>query len=261
MAGHQIGFVATMGALHQGHLSLVELAKQHSGIVIASIFVNPTQFNDPKDLDKYPRPIETDIEKLQNAQCDALFLPSVAEMYGEPEDWHIDLDGLDQILEGAQRPGHYQGVTQIVKKLFEAVQPDLALFGQKDFQQFLVIDKMVKKLNMDIKLMMCPIIREPDGLAMSSRNIHLSAAERKNALALYQTLKQIKADFEKYDLSELQNKAIAQLQQSPGIELEYLKICDGNNLQTAISKNAKGLVALVAARVGQTRLIDNIILN
>ncbi len=258
---HKIGLVPTMGALHAGHISLIEIAKNKSEIVICSIFVNPTQFNDPKDLEKYPRPIAKDIAMLENADCDVLFLPEVSEMYSPNEQWHIDLGGLDAILEGKIRPGHYQGVTQIVHKLFELVQPDMAFFGQKDYQQFMVINHMVKQLEMKIELVMCPIVRETDGLAMSSRNIHLSATERNNALALYRALKQIKANFEQKGISELQKEGIAQLQQSPGVELEYLEICDGETLQAAVDKSPQKLVALVAARLGQTRLIDNILLK
>lgn len=256
----KIGLVPTMGALHAGHISLVEIAKKQSEIVVCSIFVNPTQFNDPKDLEKYPRPIAKDIVLLENAGCDVLFMPEVSEMYSPGEKWHIDLGGLDEILEGKIRPGHYQGVTQIVHKLFDLVKPDLAFFGQKDYQQFMVIKHMVHLLELKIKLVMCPIIRESDGLAMSSRNIHLNTEERKNALALYQALMQIKANFEQKSIAELQKEGIAQLQQSPGIDLEYLEICDGQTLKPTTDKS-ETLVALVAARLGQTRLIDNILLK
>ncbi|MEY5068292.1 MAG: hypothetical protein RLZ47_154 [Bacteroidota bacterium] len=259
--GKKIGFVPTMGALHQGHISLIDLAHKQSDLVVCSIFVNPTQFNDPKDLDRYPRPIDQDIQLLEKAACDVLFLPEVAEMYTAAETWHLALDGLDELLEGLHRPGHYQGVTQIVKKLFDTVEPDFAFFGQKDYQQFLVIEKMVQKLGLNVRLMMCPIIRETDGLAMSSRNVHLNPEERKNALALYQTLNWMKQQFELLSIQELQEQAQKQLLESPGIILEYLEICDGENLQALQSKDVAKIVALVAAKVGQTRLIDNMLLK
>jgi pantoate--beta-alanine ligase len=259
--GLRIGFVPTMGALHQGHLSLINLAKQQTDVVVCSIFVNPTQFNDPKDLELYPKPIASDIEKLESVACDVLFNPATSEMYAENEQWALDLDGLDLLLEGEQRPGHYQGVTQIVKKLFDCVQPHRAFFGQKDYQQFLVIEKMVKKLAMKVELVMCPIVRESDGLAMSSRNIRLSAEERKNALAIYQTLCWMKDHFGHYGLDELKAIGTEKLRKSPGIVLEYLEICDGDSLLVATNQNPKKLVVLVAAKLGNTRLIDNILLK
>lgn len=259
--GLQIGFVPTMGALHQGHLSLIGLAKQQTDVVVCSIFVNPTQFNDPKDLELYPKPIASDIEMLESVSCDILFNPSVTEMYTENEHWQLDLAGLDQILEGKQRPGHYQGVTQIVKKLFDCVEPDKAFFGQKDYQQFLVIANMVKKLGMNVELVMCPIVREASGLAMSSRNIRLSAEEKKNALALYRTLLWVKDQFEHYSLEELRTQATKMLNESPGVALEYFEICDGDTLASAKAKSTAKIVALVAAKLGNTRLIDNILIK
>lgn len=259
--GKSIGFVPTMGALHEGHLSLVALAKAQSDVVVCSIFVNPTQFNDPKDLEKYPRPVERDTQMLEEAECDVLFLPQVNEMYGRQETWQLELDGLDQILEGEQRPGHYQGVTQIVKKLFDAVEPDLAFFGQKDFQQFLVIQKMVEKLQLRVKLVMCPIIRESDGLAMSSRNIHLNPTQRMHALALSRTLFWMKEQMGKMPLAGIKDQATRLLNESPGLALEYLEICDAGTLQPCTNDQHRDLVALVAAKVGETRLIDNILLK
>ena len=254
-----IGFVPTMGALHKGHLSLIKRAKKETKVVVCSIFVNPTQFTDPADLEKYPRPIEADIDCLKQANCDILFLPEVAEIYNNTQTWHINLDGLDERLEGKIRPGHYQGVTQIVKMLLDIITPDYAFFGQKDYQQVLVIDKMVKKLGIPIALVMCPTVRETDGLAMSSRNIHLKAKERKNALALFKALNQVKLEFSDKSIQEVTYDAIKYLEGSPGVELEYFQLCDAQTLLPALTKNTK-LVALVAARVGQTRLIDNVIL-
>lgn len=249
-----------MGALHQGHISLINLAKNKSDVVVCSIFVNPTQFNDPKDLEKYPRPIEHDIAQLEAAACDILFLPEVAEMYSQNEKWEVALDGLDEVLEGKHRPGHYQGVTQIVYKLFQVTHPDIAFFGQKDYQQVQVIEKMVQKLKLAIALEMCPIIREADGLAMSSRNVHLSPIERVQSLALYQSLMHIKEGWGKKSAAILKQEATEFLEKSPEISLGYLEICATNNLQNNNPKEGTPAVALVAASLGQTRLIDNILL-
>lgn len=258
--GKTIGFVPTMGALHQGHLSLLALAQQQSDITVCSIFVNPTQFNDPKDLERYPRPIESDIQKLEQAGCDILFNPEVNEMYDGNEQWHLDLGELEHLLEGKFRPGHYQGVTQVVYKLFDIVKPDLAFFGQKDYQQFLVIQKMVDMLSMPVRLIMCPILREADGLAMSSRNIHLSAEDRQHALVLSKTLNWLKGNFNPAGIGTLQKEGAAMISDESGVKLEYFEIADGNTLYTA-SADSKPIVALVAARVGNTRLIDNVILS
>ncbi len=258
--GKRIGFVPTMGALHQGHISLINLAKKRSDLVVCSIFVNPTQFNDPKDLEKYPRPIEHDIAKLEEAACDILFMPEVAEMYSKDEEWQLSLDGLDEVLEGKHRPGHYQGVTQIVFKLFQYTHPDIAFFGQKDYQQVMVIEKMVQKLHLAVELVMCPIIREADGLAMSSRNVHLSPTERVQSLALYQSLNHIKEGWGRKSVETLKQEAIEFLEKSPGISLGYLEICTANNLQNNEPTTQFEAVALVAASLGQTRLIDNILL-
>lgn len=259
--GDTVGFVPTMGALHQGHLSLIDIARASCDTVVCSIFVNPTQFNDPKDLEKYPRPVEADIEKLKTEGCDVLFLPSTDEMYAANETWHIDLGYLENILEGEFRPGHYQGVTQIVKKLFDVVTPDKAFFGQKDYQQVMVINKMVEIFKMPVEIIMCPILREADGLAMSSRNIHLSATERKQSLALSQSLLDAKRNFTMSTLEALEQHSAAFLENKEGIKLEYFKICNANTLLPAKSKDEDGLVALVAAKVGATRLIDNIIIK
>ncbi|MEO8794730.1 MAG: pantoate--beta-alanine ligase [Daejeonella sp.] len=256
-----VGLVPTMGALHNGHISLIDIAKQQTDVVVCSIFVNPTQFTDPKDLDNYPRPVEADISKLENANCDVLFMPSVSEMYQNNEKWNLDLSNLDDRLEGKFRPGHYQGVTQIVFKLFDTVKPDKAFFGQKDFQQFLVIQTMVQILKLDVELIMCPIIRENDGLAMSSRNIHLSAEEHKTALVLSKVLKHAQLDFDKKNIADLKQSATDQLNSVQGIDLEYFEICDAGDLNPVSDKSPGSIIALVAAKVGRIRLIDNIILK
>lgn len=262
-SGKKIALVPTMGALHNGHISLIKLAQENADVIICSIFVNPTQFTDPKDLEKYPRPIEHDLAMLNDAGCNGVFMPNVTEMYpaGADENWHIDLGKAEFLLEGEFRKGHYQGVTQIVKKLFDAVEPDLAMFGQKDFQQVLMIKNMLAHFELPINIITCPIIREDDGLAMSSRNIHLSETDRKNALVLSKSLQFVADNFTKYSLEELEEKAKSLYNNIEGVTLDYFTIADGNTLEPANSKDENSLVALVAAQVGTTRLIDNIIIK
>ncbi len=248
-----------MGALHDGHLSLLKLARNYADDVVCSIFVNPTQFNDPKDLEKYPRPIERDIQMLTDAGCDVLFNPTVDEMYSPGETWHLDIGPLENILEGKYRPGHYQGVTQVVYKLFDIIKPDYALFGQKDYQQVKVISRMVDILKMPVNLVMCPIVREPGGLAMSSRNVHLSVQEKQDSLILSQTLMQVKQQFDPEKINELRQMAMSNINQNRDVTLDYFEIVDADSLMP-ISRQTKQMVALVAAKVGNTRLIDNILL-
>ncbi|HMG10532.1 MAG TPA: pantoate--beta-alanine ligase, partial [Mucilaginibacter sp.] len=232
-AGKIVGFVPTLGALHQGHISLIKQAQQNSTEVVCSIFVNPTQFNDPKDLEKYPRPIAADIRMLEQVGCDILFNPPVNEIYDDNEKWHLNIGDLDHLLEGKFRPGHYQGVTQVVYKLFSIVKPDVAFFGQKDYQQFLVISKMVELLNMPVKLVMCPIERENDGLAMSSRNIHLTPDDRQHALILSKALSWVKNNFDAGNIPAIKQQAGLMISNEPGIEPEYFEIVDGQTLHTA----------------------------
>ncbi len=258
--GLSTGFVATMGALHQGHLSLIQQAKKDNDLVICSIFVNPTQFNDPADLEKYPRPITHDTQMLERAGCDILFNPEVSEMYADNEHWHLALGEIEHLLEGKFRPGHYQGVTQVVYKLFNIIKPDTAYFGQKDYQQIMVITKMVELLNMPVKLVMCPILREEDGLAMSSRNIHLTAEDRLHSLILSKTLNWVKENFDSNNIAGLQDKAAEAINAEDGVSLEYFELADGDTLHPA-NQATKNVVALVAARVGKTRLIDNVLMG
>ena len=259
--GKTIGFVPTMGALHNGHLSLLRQAQQQTDVVVCSIFVNPTQFNDPKDLEKYPRPIEADVEKLETAGCDVLFNPPVNEMYADNENWHLDIGRLEHLLEGRFRPGHYQGVTQVVSKLFNIVEPHKAFFGQKDYQQVMVISRMVELLAMPVEIVMCPIEREPDGLAMSSRNIHLTADDRQHALVLSRALNEAKASFDTgISLTEIQAQASGIINHELGTQLEYFELANGQTLESA-KPDSQTIVALVAARVGNTRLIDNVIIR
>lgn len=259
--GKTIGFVPTMGALHAGHLSLIEQARQKADIIVCSIFVNPTQFNDKKDLENYPRPVEDDIKKLEQAFCDILFIPEVDEMYNSSDKWSMELDNLDNILEGKIRPGHYQGVTQIVKKLFDIIKPDFAFFGQKDYQQFMVISYMVKKLRIKVKLVLCPIVREKDGLAMSSRNIYLSPQDRQNSLALFHALSKFSDLYKSKSISQLKTEITSFLKSAPGIEMEYFEIFNAKSFQPASSKHAGNIIALVAAKVGSIRIIDNMIIE
>jgi pantoate--beta-alanine ligase len=255
-----IGLVPTLGALHQGHLSLIAQAQQYNDEIVCSIFVNPTQFNDPKDLEKYPRTIEHDIKLLEQAGCNVLFKPEVEEIYDDNEQWHLNIGELEHLLEGKFRPGHYQGVTQVVYKLFNIVKPDTAYFGQKDYQQFLIIKKMVDLLKIPVQLVMCPIKRESDGLAMSSRNIHLTPEDRKHALILSKTLNWVTSNFNINNISQLKKEAELMISNEPGVGLEYFEIADGDTLHAA-NQNSKNIVALVAAKVGKTRLIDNVVLS
>ena len=260
----KIALVPTMGALHNGHLSLIAIAKANAEVVVCSIFVNPTQFTDPKDLEKYPRPLAHDIKMLTDAGCDFVFMPTVTEMYPSfptPENWHIDLGPAEFVLEGEFRKGHYQGVTQIVKKLFDAVSPDVAFFGQKDFQQVLMIKNMVKHFNLPIEIVSCPIIREEDGLAMSSRNIHLSVNDRKNALVLSKALAFVADNYKKLKLRDLLAEAKQMFTGINGVELDYFTIAHGDTLLPIEYEEKSNVVALVAAKVGETRLIDNMLLG
>lgn len=258
-----ITLVPTMGALHEGHLSLINYAKPLTDITVCSIFVNPTQFNDPKDLEKYPRPIENDIALLESVGCDILFMPTVEEMYPENDpEWHIDLGNLDQIWEGEHRPGHFQGVTQIVFKLFDLVKPKQACFGQKDFQQVMVIQRMIDIKKLDIKLLICPIIRSEEGLALSSRNARLSEKGKENALTLITALRFIKDNLEQKSVAELLDGAKEILASNPAVELEYLSICETSTLAPVDNiETGKDYVALIAAWVEKVRLIDNILLS
>ena len=257
----KLGLVPTMGALHNGHISLVNQSKSKCDFTVVSIFVNPTQFNNLNDLLKYPKPIEQDIKMLEEAGCDLLFHPDADEIYSTNEVWNYEVGELDSLLEGEFRPGHYQGVTQIVFKLFDLIKPQFAFFGQKDYQQFLVIQKMNLDLSLGIELEACPIIREADGLAMSSRNIRLNADERKTALIIYQSLIFLKNNFDKFPLNQLLAKAQKLYDGENLLKLEYLKICNIQTLKEIKKKNNEVCIALIACFVGETRLIDNMILS
>ncbi len=260
--GLKIGFVPTMGALHDGHLNLVKKAKKENHITIVSIFVNPTQFNDKKDLDKYPRTLEQDKMLLASVNTDFLYAPESVDVYPEGTDMHsnIDLGGLDLVMEGAHRPGHFNGVAQVVKRLLEIVQPDNLYMGQKDFQQYTIINYMLKKLQFPTQLRVCPIVREKNGLAMSSRNVRLSAEAKENAKLIHNTLKAVKQKIKTHTPEELTKYALKRLSKHP-FEPEYFDIIDGYTLQTIenIDKHSY-IVACTAVWIEGVRLIDNMIL-
>jgi pantoate--beta-alanine ligase len=263
--GHPIGFVPTMGALHPGHISLIEQSKKASNSTVCSIFVNPTQFNDPADFEKYPVTIEKDIALLETAGCDVLFLPSVSEIYpdGVNAKRQYDLGFLETLLEGKFRPGHFQGVCMVVHRLLEIVLPDNLYLGQKDYQQWMVIKKLVElvQLPQPITVTVCPTLREPDGLAMSSRNTRLTADEREKAIAIYHSLRYIQLHLEKGNTDDLKKQALAILEK-PGFRVDYLEIANANNLLPVHDWDGKQkLVLLAAAFLNKVRLIDNIIVN
>jgi pantoate--beta-alanine ligase len=261
-AGQRVGLVPTMGALHQGHLSLVRTARAQSDIVVASIFVNPTQFGPNEDLDKYPRNLEADSALLAAEGTDYIFSPDTAEMYPSGACSWVLVEDLSGKLDGRSRPGHFRGVTTVVAKLFNIVQPDLAFFGQKDAAQVAVIRKMVRDLNFEVEIVVCPIVREPDGLAMSSRNAYLNTAQRKQATVLYRALMRIQmlADQGQPDSSQLAAAGKQVVAEEPSVRLDYLEVVHPDTLDS-VSDIASGALVAVAAYVGSTRLIDNIVLH
>ncbi|RAJ79956.1 pantoate--beta-alanine ligase [Chitinophaga dinghuensis] len=266
-SGKTIGFVPTMGALHSGHLSLIQAAKKNTDVVVCSIFVNPTQFNDPKDFEKYPITIEADIKKLNDVSTDIVFLPSVDEMYPEglSDAIHYDFGDLESILEGKFRPGHFQGVGRIVHKLLDIVQPNKLFMGQKDLQQCLIVSKLLKIIGSSTELVVCPTEREPDGLAMSSRNVRLSPAARKTAVAIYQALTNLKNNFGKDLLfMESAHEAMDSLK-AKGFEPEYVDILAlKDDMLHPLDHPADDhtiVVAAIAAWLDGVRLIDNMVLK
>ncbi len=263
-SGKTVGFVPTMGALHAGHVSLIEKSKAENDVTVCSIFVNPVQFNDPEDLKRYPRPIERDIELLLSASCDVLFFPPVEEIYpnGTENLIHFDLGEIEKILDGKFRPNHFQGVANVMKLLLNTVQPDRLYMGQKDFQQVMVVRKMMKQENTNCRLIPCEIIREPDGLAMSSRNVRLNESERKNSSVISQTLFFIQNNFDKFSVTAIKTEAEKMLSKIPDSKLDYLEIANAENLSAVTDwKDAKHIVALVAIKVGKVRLIDNVVIR
>ncbi|GAB4091801.1 4-phosphopantoate--beta-alanine ligase [Flaviaesturariibacter terrae] len=260
--GLSSGFVPTMGALHDGHLSLLRAARQHNQVTVCSIFVNPTQFNNPDDFDNYPSSIEHDIEQLLGADCDVLFLPSVSEVYPPGHiKKHYDLGPVEQVLEGAFRPGHFQGVCEVVERLLDVVQPDRLYLGQKDFQQCMVLRRLleISGKDKDIELVIAPTLRESDGLAMSSRNLRLDAQQRGQATAIYRALDGIRRAFGSAGNRALEAEATKALAEQ-GFRVDYVAICEPATL-LPLEGTQKPAVVLAAAHLGDVRLIDNIVID
>ncbi len=257
-----IGFVPTMGALHNGHLSLVEKSVQDNDFTIVSIFVNPTQFNDKNDLARYPRDLEKDRDLLKTSGCNLIFAPSVGEMYPETDRRVFNFGLLEKVMEGAHRPGHFNGVAQIVTKLFDIVSPDKAYFGLKDFQQLAVVRRLVKDCNYSIEIVPCPIIREEDGLAMSSRNSLIDQQTRKDVPIIYQVLKSVKSMYPSKGLSAIDEFVRTEFSKQQNLELEYFEIVNDETLQPISSLPSDLLcTACIAVFAGKVRLIDNVQLN
>ncbi|MDR2969256.1 MAG: pantoate--beta-alanine ligase [Tannerellaceae bacterium] len=254
-----IGFVPTMGALHAGHISLVDACTRENDICVVSIFVNPTQFNDPNDLATYPRTLDKDLALLEPAGCDYVFVPGVEEMYPEPDTRIFRFGNIAEVMEGAHRPGHFNGVAQIVSKLFAFVEPDDAYFGEKDFQQVAIIREMVRLLGMKIKIHACPILREADGLAMSSRNLRLSAEQRLKAPLIARTLKESLTFVSCKSVREIIDYVVTAINNDPVMRVEYYEIVDGNSLESIGNwRESDYIVGCITVYCGEVRLIDNI---
>lgn len=260
--GLTVGFVPTMGALHAGHLSLVEASRRACGFTVVSIFVNPTQFGPQEDLQRYPRPREADLALCESAGVDLVFYPPVEEMYPPGATTFVEVGELSEIWEGAVRPGHFRGVATVVAKLFHIVPADRAYFGQKDYQQQLILRRMARDLNWPIEIVTCPIVRDADGLALSSRNAYLSASERQSALALSQALREAEEAFARGERQprKLQGILERRLRSTSGVDVDYAVVVDPETLVELASPQPR-MVALVAARIGATRLIDNAVLH
>jgi pantoate--beta-alanine ligase len=254
-----IGFVPTMGALHLGHIELVKRAVSENEIVVVSIFVNPTQFNDKNDLLKYPRTLEADCKLLKSAGCNYVFAPSVEEIYPEPDTRQFEFGALASVMEGRFRPGHFNGVAQVVSRLFDIVKPGRAYFGEKDFQQLAIIRELVKQLALDVRIVACPIVREPDGLAMSSRNTRLDETGRKVAIRISQTLFESKKIRKDFALQAVKEWVQSEIDTVPGLQTEYFEIVDGHSLQSVRNwEDTDYPVGCITVFAGEVRLIDNI---
>ncbi len=257
-----VGFVPTMGALHEGHLALVRRAVAENQLVVVSIFVNPTQFNDPKDLERYPRTLENDLKLLESTACHIVFAPSVQEVYPKPDTRKFNFGMLETVMEGKFRLGHFNGVAQVVSRLFDMVQPQIAYFGLKDFQQLVIIKNMVKQLGLPIEIVACDIVREKSGLAMSSRNELLSAEQRENAALISQTLFAAKQLSTQKNVQELANWVVDTINKNPFLDVEYFEIVDDEQLQAVNNWNEENTkVGCIAVFCGKIRLIDNIVFN
>ncbi|MCX6236166.1 MAG: pantoate--beta-alanine ligase [Bacteroidia bacterium] len=260
LKGLKVGFVPTMGALHKGHLSLVEMAASMCDIVVVSIFVNPTQFNDKNDLANYPRTLESDMKLLSTIRCEYIFSPSVGEVYPVPDTRKFEFGALETVMEGKFRPGHFNGVAQVVSRLLEIVLPDKAFFGRKDFQQMAVINELVRQLNLPVEIIPCDIVREKDGLAMSSRNKLLLPEYRKCAPLIYQTLKEAKEFAMKKKVAEVKKYVVSQINATQLLNVEYFEIVDDTTLIPIKNWNETGTkVGCIAVFAGKIRLIDNIV--
>ncbi len=255
----QVGFVPTMGALHAGHLSLVKRCREENDVCVVSVFVNPTQFNDKHDLETYPRTLDKDCALLETAGCDYVFAPSVEEMYPEPDTRTFDFGTVSAVMEGARRPGHFNGVAQIVSKLFYAVEPNRAYFGEKDFQQIAVIRAMVKQLQIPVEIVACPIVREADGLALSSRNVRLTPEQRQKAPLIARTLKESVTFAAGKSVQEVIDYVVNRINAEPDMRVEYFEIVDGNTME-AIGQwtDTTYPVGCITVYCGEVRLIDNI---
>lgn len=259
-SGKRVGFVPTMGALHAGHLSLVETCKRENDLCVVSVFVNPTQFNNPEDLEKYPRTPEADCRLLEGAGCDIVFMPEVAEMYPEPDTRVFDFGPIGDVMEGKMRPGHFNGVAQVVSKLFDKVQPDVAYFGEKDFQQVAIIRAMVKQLGSPVLIKQLPIVREASGLALSSRNMRLTPEQRNEAVAISRALFASKETIDELTVDETRQAVIAAVDAVPSLTTEYFEIVDGDTMQPIASwSDTDYAVGCITVWCGDVRLIDNII--
>lgn len=257
--GKKVGLVPTMGALHAGHASLVKRSVKENDATVVSVFVNPTQFNDKTDLEKYPRTLDADCRLLEECGATFVFAPSVSEMYPQPDTRRFSYAPLDTVMEGAFRPGHFNGVCQIVSKLFDAVKPHRAYFGEKDFQQLAIIREMVRQMKFDLEIVGCPIVREEDGLALSSRNARLSAGERENALNISCTLFKSRTFAANHSVGETQKMVEEAIAAAPGLRLEYFEIVDGNTLQKIANWDETSYaVGCITVFCGDVRLIDNI---
>ncbi|MBE9484282.1 MAG: pantoate--beta-alanine ligase [Bacteroidetes bacterium] len=257
--GHSIGFVPTMGALHRGHISLLEQSIKENDINIVSIFINPIQFNNKQDLEKYPRTLEDDCKKLEEAGCSIVFAPSAGEMYPEEVKEHYDFGQLEKVMEGEHRSGHFNGVAVVVKRLFDICMPNKAYFGEKDFQQLAIIKALVEQENMPLEIIGCPIIREEDGLAMSSRNVRLSPEERSIAPEIFKSLNWIKQQAGDRSIGEIVILAEEKLNAMPGMKVEYICIADEDTLMPVQSwDEADNIRAFIALFMGDVRLIDNL---
>lgn len=257
----KIGFVATMGALHPGHLSLIDVAALQNDVVVCSIFINPLQFNNKSDFEKYPQTLDADLKLLESKKCDVVFVPDVEEMYANEDNTIFDFGNLDKVMEGVYRPGHFLGMAKVVKRLFDIITPDTAYFGEKDFQQLAIIRKFTQDLKLPVKIVGCPILREESGLAMSSRNLLLSETEKSLASNIFKILSQAKAKAGKSTILEIKKWVLTEINSLPNFNLEYFEVADAETLQAAtVWDKSKCTMGFIVVSVGSVRLIDNIVL-